>query len=104
MPITAFRRALRKARLARSMTEQEIAAAVGVSVRSWQSYEAAGGRSPPLARLASITCTLGPGPINALLEGTGYLCEQHGSRDDLIRRWIKLSEDFLADARALVGE
>jgi transcriptional regulator with XRE-family HTH domain len=104
MPLSSFRQSLRDARRAKNWTEAQAAEAVGVSISAWRSYERQNGRAPPLARLGAITRALGPGPVNALLAESGHVCERHGSRDDLIRRWIKLGEDFLVDARKLVGE
>lgn len=77
MPTAAFKRALRSSRLTFSMTEEQAANAVGVSVHTWRSYERRNGRSPTLVRLIRIVEVFGPAPIDALLRPLGFSCRKH---------------------------
>ena len=61
-----FGKQLRKARLARHMTQQKLADAVGLALRSYQCYEQ-GTREPPLFMLVKLADALEV-PTDFLLE------------------------------------
>lgn len=103
MPLEAFRLSLITAQTERKLTDKEAAAAIGVSLHTWQAY-CRGKRVPRVSRLPLIVAKFGPGPVNALLEGTGHICQRDGRRDEILRRWVGLAEAFLDEVRKAQAE
>lgn len=103
MPLSAFYTALRSRREEFGLSVETAAKAVGVAADTWLAYEA-GKRTPPLGRLPAIVKLLGPAPLNALLEGSGHICQRPHKRDVLMERWVELAEAFLVEVRKAQSE
>lgn len=97
MSITGFRRALRSARQSKGWTAKQAAEAIGLPVDTYKSYERQSGRVPPIDLTKAIVDALGPEPINALLEGSGHVCQRNGKAERLMMLGKRFSEEYLAE-------